>query len=190
MKKSKKKFDLVAVTMKPKSKQKVEELTHDSVNNSKQTEIRCSKRTRRQIKFGDGIRVVVEDRNVENSINNNAQLVVSVKSNEVDSSKLSNKKVMTKVPDMYDGVQISVNSDEEQDYEDVVEMGEDEDDGSIDLDVRNVLKATTLVQETTDSELQLGELSASLSDKQLIMNNPHLRKLFNKMLDERIHEAQ
>ena len=36
----------------------------------------------------------------------------------------------------------------------------------------------------------LGETSSSLTEEQLIMNNPHLKKLLNNMLDERIQNAR
>ena len=43
---------------------------------------------------------------------------------------------------------------------------------------------------STSEDIQLRVTSASLADEQLVMNNPHLRKLLNKMLDERIQQAQ
>ena len=38
--------------------------------------------------------------------------------------------------------------------------------------------------EHVDQGLDLGASSASMDDEQMIMNNPHLCKLLNKMLDE------
>ena len=44
-------------------------------------------------------------------------------------------------------------------------------------------------QITTDSALILGATSSSMNEEELVMSNPHLKKLFNKMLDERIKKA-
>ena len=41
----------------------------------------------------------------------------------------------------------------------------------------------------TDSEILLGATPGSLTDKERVMSNPHLKKLFNKMLDDRIKQA-
>ena len=85
---------------------------------------------------------------------------------------------------IFDGIQVSLNSDEEElDYVDDVPQAEDFDDehGSI-MDVQPT-------QTNTKSDLLLGASSASINDENLVMNNPHLKKLFNQMLDERIKQA-
>ena len=52
-------------------------------------------------------------------------------------------------------------------------------------DQRNVIR-----DKNTESEMALGATSSTFTDEQMIMNNPHLRKLFNRMLDERINDAR
>ena len=41
----------------------------------------------------------------------------------------------------------------------------------------------------TDSDIILGASSSTLNDEDMIMQNPHLKKLFNKMLDDRIKKT-
>ena len=105
---------------------------------------------------------------------------------------------------IFDGIQVSVNTDEEDlDYEDDILDQEEEDVGSMDEENvecqgqsmdedsgRNQMKKCSrgIVSEQ-DNEMDLGASSASLTDEELVMNNPHLRKLLNKMLDERILQA-
>ena len=88
---------------------------------------------------------------------------------------------------LFDGIKVSVNSDEEElDYED--DLPED-DSGSIDQEIDKVVTADKQPAES----LMLGATSSMMTDEQneqIIMNNPHLRKLLNKMLDERIADAQ
>ena len=43
---------------------------------------------------------------------------------------------------------------------------------------------------STDSAIILGATSNTLNDEELVMSNPHLKKLFNKMLDEHIKRAE
>ena len=88
-----------------------------------------------------------------------------------------------------DGIQLSVNSDKELDYVDDL-LGEEE--GSIDQDDQdNDISQLDVPGDSanTVSDFQLGATSASLNDEQVVMNNPHLCKLLNKMLDERMEEA-
>ena len=81
----------------------------------------------------------------------------------------------------HDGIQVTIKSDEEElDYEDVM----DEDPGSMIADDEE--KKDTLA---TDSDILLGALSATLNDEEMVMRNPHLEELFNKMLDEQIKRA-
>ena len=77
-----------------------------------------------------------------------------------------------------DDIQVTVNSDEELDDEDDIDilLGEE---GSIDGDT----------EELMDSAIILGATLDTLNDEELVMSNPHLKKLFNKMLDERIKKA-
>ena len=44
-------------------------------------------------------------------------------------------------------------------------------------------------QLSTDSAVILGATSSTLNNEGMVMSNPHLRKLFNKMLDERIRKS-
>ena len=41
----------------------------------------------------------------------------------------------------------------------------------------------------TDPQIMLGASSATLTDEEMVMSNPHLKKLFNKMLHDRIKQA-
>ena len=78
----------------------------------------------------------------------------------------------------FDGIQVPVNSDEgELDYVDDVEQ----DDESCSIDHEDLA-----VTDKGEEVMELGATSSTLTEEQLIMNNPHLRKLLNKMLDERI----
>ena len=77
-----------------------------------------------------------------------------------------------------DGIQVMVNSDEELDYKDDIDIPLG-DEGSIDGDTEDL----------TDSAIILGATSDTLNDEELVMSNLHLKKLFNKMLDERIKKA-
>ena len=95
----------------------------------------------------------------------------------------NNRKQINKL--VFDGIQVSVNSDEEEeelDYED--DVGDDEAD-SMTQDQQDEQP----IEESLDNSLGLGVTSANISDEQLIMNNPHLKRLLNKMLDERIKNA-
>ena len=95
----------------------------------------------------------------------------------------------------FDGVQVSVNSDDEDlDSNDDVDM--DNEHGSIDQehgsDEANLSNSRQMIPsiDTTDGSMAIGMMSASLTDKEMIMNNPHLKKLPNKILDERIQNAK
>ena len=138
---------------------------------------------------------------------------VNVKQNraiEKHSNKKGNVRNKSNKAFVFDGIKVSVNSDEELDYEDDVLMGEEEEIGSIDqkdnavssineLDdsdsqeigghLRKKNKNPTQEEVVTETDLNLGASSASLIDEQ-VMNNPHLKRLLNKMLDERILEAK
>ena len=86
------------------------------------------------------------------------------------------------VKNKFDGIQISLNSDEEElDYDDIVSQ---EEEGSIDQLSENGEENNNAKNDTT-----LGTSSSNFADEQTIMNNPHLHKLLNKMLDERIKIA-
>ena len=119
-----------------------------------------------------------------------------------------------KINKMFDGIQVSVNSDEEElDYEDdilenkvddemdtfqdelEIERNEDERVVLAKQQVKDKQVDKTRNSEITDkasdgNEMVLGVSSASLTEEELMMNNPHLKKLLNRMLDERIKEAQ
>ena len=110
------------------------------------------------------------------------------------------KSVTAKSVKNFDGIQISVNSDEEEeeelDYDDIL----DDDQGSV-HDMEAVEGGTEMNVDSgdedkgllennqfvaTDSDILLGASSATITDEEMVMSNPHLCKLFNKMLDERI----
>ena len=91
---------------------------------------------------------------------------------------------------------MSVNSDDEElDYEDDVAF---EESGSIDQDQDSdgdhgnqaaVKLSQNKAASVNEGDIPLGASSASLTDEQMILNNPHLRKLLDRMLDECIQEA-
>ena len=88
-----------------------------------------------------------------------------------------------------DGIQVSVLSDKEDlDYVDnVTDVDQDDKNGSINQDQGSS-------DDTMDSQIEggigLGATSASLNDEEQILNNPYLKKLLEKMLDERIKNAK
>ena len=107
--------------------------------------------------------------------------------------KNNNGKFESKVNNIIsDSIQVSVNSDEEElDYND--DLIQDEEEGSIDgsnLDSETKNEGDSDIVQEDEMDLDLGATSSSLTDEQLVMNNPHLKKLFNRMLDERIQKAK
>ena len=77
---------------------------------------------------------------------------------------------------LFDGVQVSVNSDEELDYDDDEVLLNDEDDrGSIDEIEHEGEQDKSII---TDSDIILGASSANMSmtDEERVMSNPHLKK--------------
>ena len=149
--------------------------------------------------------------------NNNAQISTvekfdskSVK-NQNRSTLRGSKKVLSHAKTNHDGIQVSVNSDDEElDYIDDISDQDQDEVCSMDLDGHNGLElppssgdgncgqkqaGTVESQEEgaevdgIDNTLELGATSSTLTDEQLIMNNPHLQRLLNKMLDERIEKA-
>ena len=89
----------------------------------------------------------------------------------------------------FDGVQVTVNSDEEDeldlDYAD--DLNCDDEEGSIMEEEEQNIDNNT---ESENNVLRLGATSANLSEEEMIMNNPHPKRLLNKMLDERIQNAK
>ena len=87
---------------------------------------------------------------------------------------------------LFDGIQVSINSDKEEelDYEDDV-AGQEMESGSIDQDHEE-----SVSQSSPEKDLDLGATSSSLTEEHMIMNNPHLRKLLNKMLDKKDTECE
>ena len=118
-------------------------------------------------------------------------------------SNFQNETVQNKIKrKRSDGIQVSVDSadsgEEELDYEDDV-VDPDDENGSINDpletecnrdDSEDMNLTETGKDDRDETILGLGATSSSLTDEELIMNNPHIRKLFNKMLDERIKSAQ
>ena len=173
------------------------------VGKSKQTDSRrISQRVskvKRKLDFvyeGDSDAIVKGGEKTDLDKNNNAQLlkkgVVIQKGNTKQRKVLKNsagrrEKVKENKVSLFDGIKVSVNSDKEElDYED--DLPED-DSGSIDQEID---KDVTVDKQPAES-LMLGATSSMMTDEQneqIIMNNPHLRKLLNKMLDERIADAQ
>ena len=149
---------------------------------------------------------------VDSGFNNNAQLDhvddPSVKRTKLSKSKQVRSKKSPQVVNKdrvshnnFDGIQISVNSDEEElNYEDDVTLGnmdEDEvDSNSVHEHVQDShvdegqRSQRSLQPESVDNGLMLGATSTSITDEEMVMNNPHLKKLLNKMLDERIQAAK
>ena len=177
-------------------------------------------------------------------INNNAQ-IVQVEHGKIESKQTCNSSKVNKVIQHHnnckegyvhrshvgqnqskknsDGIQVTVNSDEEEelDYDDVLlTEGDDIDSfcGEVkpdDTRITNLVIQTNKKQQEqptrrelensqndtdggdhehdsqmmTDSALILGATSASMNEEEQVMSNPHLKKLFNKMLDERIKKA-
>ena len=228
---------------------------HGNTDNDQKTCLRKSTRVRKQIKFVNGERKVITGSSVNNNatirrperkidkLDTSVKLGSKVKSVRSDKTKcranakhcatkdeVKQSKCETKAKKaynkFYDGVQISVNSDEELDFDDdfVDMMGED--DGSIDQDLReqntddseNLNEHSMLRQDqgdqhrsadgssavkkqknssrignlesTVSDNIGLGATSDSMNEEDMVMNNPHLRKLLNKMLDERIGNAK
>ena len=113
-----------------------------------------------------------------------------VKGKMKQSTIINNKTAGKLTKDVFDGIQVSVNSDEELDYED--DLPDPDEDGSVfhQSDKEETDDTDGLaVAESTNNGLGLGASSASMTEEETIMNNPHLRKLLNKMLDERIKDA-
>ena len=57
-------------------------------------------------------------------------------------------------------------------------------------DVNKKVKASHTNPSEGTAALVLGATSSYLTDEQLILNNPYLKKLLNRMLDEQIHDAK
>ena len=129
------------------------------------------------------------------------------KSNMVIKNSKGTKVANCKINNLFDGIQVSINSDEEElDYFDDVPNNEDDEGGSMDKDAqadervvepretdhdhsrKSTEKSPAPAAESV--EMVFGATSASLNEEELVMNNPHLRKLLNKMLDERIQDAK
>ena len=125
---------------------------------------------------------------------NQAELMSNLDLNATQTKKAINNKRFN------DGVQVSVNSDEKLDCEDDVLLGEDHDNGSIN-EMQNdesqkgkdscevVRDRVQNEDDSTNSDIILGTTSVNMSDEELVMSNPHLKKLFSKMLDERIKQT-
>ena len=117
------------------------------------------------------------------------------KKEKKQTSKISHKRLMH---DVFDGIKVAVNSDDEEelDYDDILE----DEDSSMYQDQHDQQEGAPVPDqqnENMDCGQNAGVTSVNNSldlgasaDEQTIMNNPHLRKLLNKMLDERIQEAQ
>ena len=112
---------------------------------------------------------------------------------------------------LFDGIQVSVNSDDEEeelelDYNDDVLMQEEDVDldqefldehteGNFLIETQNkerngVSNVENTSQSPPSAALALGTTSASLNEEQVILNNPHLCKLLDRMLDEHIKDAK
>ena len=147
------------------------------------------------------------------SINNNAQIVAK-RARLVNKSKKTEKGTRftekVKVPELkskylsndknfgiFDGVLVDVSADDEElDYEDDIadeeeaeSMHQDHDqDGSPIVTDHNISRGyenkNSQIEDLVNNGLDLGAMSASIDDEQMIMNNPHLRKLLNRLLDE------
>ena len=82
-----------------------------------------------------------------------------------------------------------MNSDEEElDYEDDISTQEDgivdpdDDCGSMDEEISP--------QISTDSAILLSASSSTLNDEDVVMSNPHLKRLFDRMLEDRMKKAR
>ena len=163
--------------------------------------------------------------NDKESVNNNAQVTPNPKNKKAEfklekktEKNLGNCKAKSKeecsgqkcINHIFDGVQVTVNSDEEElDYEDdILDNNEDEMDYSEDkhdehqtvvspqdkcTPLHNTSHDKEIGQRSTENEsvnMALGATSTTLMDEELVLNNPHLRKLLNKMLDKRIQDAR
>ena len=181
----------------------------DKSSPGKQRASSCTIKAKRQIDFVYDLNDNRQKNVAIHGANNNAQPLTKskkkgqetthVKKNmaaakmQGDNGKRS-KSIKSKTNHLFDGIQVSVGSDadEELDYED--DVLNDEDEGcSMDEDVqddervvesRNNSSVTKETSPVNSTMVDLGATSASLTDEELVMNNPHLRKLLNKMLDE------
>ena len=180
---------------------------------------RVSKRqikAKRKIDFvydGDLTEATIKPNNKHNceTKNNNSVVDLSHTNSKALNEKMKKVKVARKSPKtkgllqkkcnqpIFDDIQVTVNSDvEDLDYvNDVLDHDDKDDRGSINEEptVETVvspirlgvnLKGDGLI----DVGLALGASSTSVTEEDMIMNNPHLRKLLNKMLDERINSAK
>ena len=90
-------------------------------------------------------------------------------------------------PERGDGIDIDVNSqDEELDYIDDVDL-DGEDSGVIEFNNR---RAGAEPMDTSDQGLLLGATGSSVEEERKLLENPYLRSVLRKMVDERIQQAQ
>ena len=81
--------------------------------------------------------------------------------------------------------------EEELDYEDVL-IPEDKEDASIGggLGADDADDHLGGQESSVDSAILLGGTSEMLNDKEMVMSNPHLRKLLDRMLDECLKQVE
>ena len=124
----------------------------------------------------------------------------TAKSNSLEQAKDETKNFksvhqLTKMVDnqLNDGIQVTTDYDEEDDdveldYDDILMTGE-EDEGSIDADIEQDRETQSVVN-SNGTVIGLGATSTTLNEEELVMSNPHLKKLLNKMLDERLKQVE
>ena len=185
----------------------------------KNKEDRNVRKSHRVVKAKRKIDFVYQDSNKMSKVgqNNNAQVLNKSKertNSKLDRSRwqqisgrtnLPKEKVETSKLEAwlinFDGIQVSVNSDKEDlDYVDDI-SDQDDKNGNIIGDVSDEVNSPNVRDQetngnrmgrseiTVDTVMDLGATSNTLTDEQLIMSNLHLKRLLNKMLDERIQEA-
>ena len=218
---NKRKFDKIdlggcnatVAMLKPKSKQ-IAQNSQNAKEVVNTTRVNKTIGVKRKIDFNfqkgnnNNAQKVVEDDRSRSVVNKKPRFEISksqaaarrsgrtVKSKVIQDLPLSDppKGATTKSIKNFDGIQISVNSDEDEeelDYDDIL----DDDQGSI-QEMKMVENNETNTDSgdddravATDSDILLGASSATISDEEMVMSNPHLRKLLNKMLDERIRSV-
>ena len=183
-----------AVAMLASQDDKVAKIKATNLVESNKLERRVSKRmikAKRKIDF-----VYETESDTNNGENNNAQVYSQIQSKNEKStrkSRVNDSSKVEKLPNSkqnpcnnFDGIQVSVISDEEElDYEDDI-ADQDDENGSInqETEVSSPNQEGANSQDTDENDIALGGTCNSLTEEQLIMNNPELNGLLNKMLDE------
>ena len=100
-----------------------------------------------------------------------------------DQDKIKGKR---KTNNLFHGIQVSVTSDEEEDMDYIDDIDKERSVGHTSDDNQNDIQ---MGNKSTENEMVLGASSSTLTNEQALLNNPHLKKLLDKLLDERIQNT-